>query len=168
MLSATPRPRHDLTPLALVGLLLLVACGGGSKHAAATPTTGATSTQQPTNAPPATAPAVTNTPAAIVTIAPAATPATTPGFSLLGRSVNPDAKQAGLEPALAVGAATAGDPVDLWIAWAENTAGAQRQIFVSELVEDVLAPRGASLNIHQTVDAHGPTIGFAGENRTVP
>ena len=107
-------------------------------------------------------------PGAIATLAPAATPATAHGFTLLNKSVNRDPTQAALEPSLAVGATTAGDPADLWITWAENTAGGKRQVFVSELVEDVFAPRGASLNIHQNADSHGPTIGFAGDNRTVP
>jgi hypothetical protein len=109
-------------------------------------------------------------PGAIATISPAATsaPAAAPGFNLIGKAVNRDPKQAALEPALATGATTAGDPAALWVARAENTAGGQRQIFVSELVEDVFAPRGDSLNIHKNQDGHGPTIGFAGENRTVP
>lgn len=114
-------------------------------------------------------------PGAVATVAPAPTsaPAGTSapaaaGFNLVGKAVNRDPKQAALEPGLAAGATTVGDPADLWVAWAESTAGGKRQIFVSELVEDVFAPRGGALNIHPNQDAHGPTITFAGQDRTVP
>jgi hypothetical protein len=54
------------------------------------------------------------------------------------------------------------------LAWPENTPGGKRQVFVNERVGDAFQPRGVSLNIHQDSGGIGPTIGFAGDNRTVP
>jgi hypothetical protein len=108
-------------------------------------------------------------PGPIATVAPVATAApAAQAFTLFSRSVNIDVKQAAFEPAVTVGATTAGDPATLWVVRAENTTGAPRQIFASELVEDVFAPRGAALNIHPDQEGHDPTIGFAGANGTVP
>src|SRR5579859_3984770 len=113
--------------------------------------------------PPAATSVAVPTSAAAGTSAPAAS-----GFTLIGKPVNRDPKQAALEPALTFGTTTAGDTPYLWLAWAENTNGGKRQIFSSELVEDVFAPRGASINFAQSEDADGPSLGFAGQDRTVP
>ncbi len=100
---------------------------------------------------------------------PAATTAPAAGaFSLAAAAANRDPGQAARSPALAAGSATAGAAANLWAAWAENAQGGLRQILVSELVDNVFQPRGASLNIHANVVADQPSLAFAGENRAVP
>src|SRR5262249_36292950 len=111
------------------------------------------------------APAPTSVAAAAT---PAATAAAAKGFTLIGKPINRDASQAALSPSLALGALNPDDPIYPWVAWAENTNGGKRQIFVSELVEDVFAPEGAALNIDSKADADGPSIGFAGAGQHVP
>ena len=105
---------------------------------------------------------------AIADIPPAPTPAAAASFTLVSKSANRDATQAAFEIGATAGTVTAGDPASLWVIQVENTAGAKRQIFASELVEDVFAPRGAALNFQPDQEGHDPTITFAGQNLSVP
>jgi hypothetical protein len=104
----------------------------------------------------------------VVNVPPAPTTPAAAGFALVAKSANRDAADAAFEPALTAGATTAGDPSDLWVIMAENAAGKPRQIFASELVEDVFAPRGGALNFDPAQQGHDPTITFAGQDRAVP
>ena len=90
------------------------------------------------------------------------------GLNVVDGEANRDVGQAALEPALAVGAAQPGGAANAWVTWAENSGNNTRQIFVSELVDGFLQPRGASLNWHLNVLAGQPTITFAGESNAVP
>lgn len=92
------------------------------------------------------------------------TAAAGPTFTLIASAANRDVTQAAQSPFLA----TAGDTRNPWIAWAENSSGNLRQIFVSELVNGAFEPRGTTLNLHQNVIADQPSITFTGENNAVP
>ncbi|MFN8380645.1 MAG: hypothetical protein U0V02_01825 [Anaerolineales bacterium] len=105
----------------------------------------------------ATQPAATE---AAVATQPVAT--TGPAFTVIG-TINRDATQAAQSPSLTL-TATNG----LLTAWAENSSGGVRQVFVSQLATDAFQPLGASLNIHTNVLADSPSITVAGENRAVP
>jgi hypothetical protein len=152
----------------LLGEIVLAACAGKATPAAPTAAVVIpviTATSAPAAATDTAAPAAT----AAATAAPAdtAVPAAH-GFSLFAKSANRDAKQAAFEPAVTTGAITAGDPASLWVIQVENTALAPRQIFISQLVEDVFAPQGNALNFRADQEGHDPTITFAGANRSVP
>lgn len=122
----------------LVISLIMISCGGGSAASEAT-------------AVPPTEAAATEPPA------PAG-----PTFKILG-AVNRDPTQAAQSPFLTLTATNT-----LLTAWAENSSGSVRQIFVSELVGDTFQARGSSVNIHINVLADSPSITVAGENRAVP
>jgi hypothetical protein len=153
--------------LLLLALLFLAACSPG----AATPAGGETAPQA--TAPPAAEatepPAEATEPPAEATEPPAPEPTAVPApaFQVIG-VVNRDVTQSAYSPSLTVGSTTPGNPPTLWIAWAENFSADSRQIFASELVDGVLQPRGASLNIHLNVIATSPGIAFAGEGNAVP
>ncbi len=122
-----------------------------------------------TEVPPTEPPPPTEVPPA--TQAPPPTPAETPtpppatgGFALIAGVANRDTAQAAQNPSLAF----AGDTGNTWLAWAENSSGGLRQIFVSELADGTFQPRGATLNLHANVVGDQPSITFAGENRAVP
>ena len=131
-----------LIPLLSLWIVVLSVCGPGSPTATA-------STPVPVASQP-TAPASTSAP----------TPAG-PGFTFLG-VLNRDAAQAAQSPSVVTGTTNADTLPTLWAAWAENTPGNVRQIFVSEEVAGAFQPRGASLNIHANVVADFPAITFAG------
>ena len=136
-----------LIPLLTLWIVVLSACGPGSPTAAAS------------------TPEATSQPTASVST-PAPTPAG-PSFTFLG-VLNRDAAQAAQSPSVATGTTNADTAPTLWAAWAENSPGSVRQIFVSEQVAAAFQPRGASLNIHANVVADFPSITFAGANRLVP
>lgn len=108
------------------------------------------------------------TPTAAVVLPPVATVAEATvaaaqdsSFNVIG-VINRDVTQAAQNTSLVIG------PNGLWAAWAENSSGNVRQIFVSELVGESFEARGSSLNIHTNVIGDFPSITVAGENRSVP
>ena len=126
------------------------------------PTEAPTDIPEPTAAPeePTTAPEPTAAPEE-----PTAVPA--PTFQIIGVA-NRDPAQAAYAPSLTAGTTAPGNTPTPWITWVENFSGDSRQVFVSELVDGALQPRGASLNIHTNVLADFPAISFTGENSAVP
>jgi hypothetical protein len=96
-----------------------------------------------------------------------AVPSAASGFVQIGDALNRDSTVAGTDPAITVGSLDAGKPGVPWAVWAEKQ-GKTQQIFVSKQNGSKFDPVGASLNIHSNVLAEGPSITFAGQDRTVP
>ena len=84
------------------------------------------------------------------------------GLVVVDGEANRDLTRAGFDPGVAAG------PENAWITWAEDSGNGAHQIFVSELVDGFLTPRGGSLNWLPDVAARQPTITFAGEGAAVP
>ena len=158
----------------LILTLTAVACGGAP---VATPVPAATSAPaQPTQppAPAATAPGATAPAATVAAPAPTSAPAASTaapsapvGFVQLGDSLNRDKTQAAAGYKIEMGSLEAGKPLGAWITWSEKQGNTQ-QIFVSKQNGNKFEPAGASLNIHSNLVAEGPSIDFAGTDRTVP
>ncbi len=141
--------------------ILLSACGGAAPATTAPAVPTAASADSPTAEVQPTEPAAPIPPEATTT-APSGS-----GFVQLG-VLNRDTTQAAQNASLTIGTPSADLVHGLWAAWAENSAGNARQIFVSELSGESLQARGASLNIHVNVVGDFPSITFAGQNRAVP
>jgi hypothetical protein len=103
--------------------------------------------------------------------APSPTPAQAPSapgfFSQIGEALNRDKTAAAADYRFVMGTLQAGNPGVPWVTWSEKQGNTQ-QVFVSKQSGAKFDPVGASLNIHTNVVAEGPSITFAGQDRTVP